>query len=133
MGKMKQQPLGICDFCLGAIPEGQWYTSKASPRLHCSITCKNVANSRSGSATRRVKLVERMAHGEWQNPAALHPPTRAEQAERARKGRLREVQEGRWRNPGLTPEAREINSRPHIHSGALANAIEKIKTGRQGD
>lgn len=126
---MKQQPLGTCDFCFGAIPAGRWYTSKGKPRLHCSTTCKNAANSQAGSSTRRAKVIERIARGAWQNPAVLRPPTSAEQAERARKGRLREVREGHWRNPGLTPEAREINSRPHIHSGPLASAIEKLKQG----
>lgn len=39
------------------------------------------------------------------------------------------MQEGRWRNPGLTPAAREINSRTHKHSGALAEANERFKAG----
>lgn len=86
-------------------------------------------NSRSGAPVRRQKAIERVASGQWQNPARIRPPTSIEQAERARKGRLREVAEGRWRNPGLNPQAQEINSRPHKHSGALASAIEKLKAG----
>lgn len=125
----KQQPTGICDHCLGMIQPGQWYTSKGSPRLYCSIDCRNTANSRAGNPVRVAKMVERVREGTWRNPAKLRPPTGAEQAERARKGRKREIAEGRWRNPGLTPEAREINSRPHKYSGALASAIEKLGAG----
>lgn len=35
----------------------------------------------------------------------------ATQSVASRTSRLREVAEGRWRNPGLTPEARRKNSR----------------------
>lgn len=41
----------------------------------------------------------------------------------------REVEEGRWRNPGQTPEAKAINSLPHKYTGALADALEKVRIG----
>lgn len=124
----KKQAIGICDFCLGDIPPdlGNW-TSKGTPRLHCSLVCRQTANSRAGNEERIAKVHVRVLLGEWQNPMHLRPPTPEEQSARSRKGRLREVADGTWRNPGLTDEAREINSRPHKHSGALASAIEKLK------
>ena len=124
----KIQPIGTCDHCLGPIPPGQWRTRRG-PRLYCSLECRNTANSRAGAEERGRKAKQRVHAGTWQNPAKLRPPTGEEQGARARKGRLREVAEGRWRNPGLTPEAREINSRPHKHSGFLASAIERLKAG----
>ena len=124
----KVQAIGICDLCLGEIPPdlGNW-TSKGKLRLHCSRECRNTANSRAGNEERIAKVHERVLLGEWVNPATIRPPTPEEQSARARKGRLREVADGSWRNPGLTPEAREINSRPEKHTGVLASAIERIK------
>ena len=127
----KKHPLGVCDLCNGPISPGDWYTSKRRPRLYCSIDCRNTANSRNGNPERVRKLRIAVAAGAWQNPAHLRPPTSAEQSDRSRQGRLREVAEGRWRNPGLTPEARAINSLPHKHSGPLAAAIEKLKVCRR--
>lgn len=124
----KTQPLGICDHCLGPIPPGQWRTRRG-PRLYCSIDCRNTANSRAGAEERGRKARARVQAGAWQNPAKLHPPDPANLSAGARRLRLREVAEGRWRNPGLTPEAREINSRPHKHTGHLAAAIERLKAG----
>jgi hypothetical protein len=74
-----------------------------------------------------------VATGEWQNPHQLNPPTSQEQAERARKGRKREVREGTWRNPALTAEAREKLSRPRQHQDnpILHSAIERLKQGEQ--
>jgi len=126
----KIRPLGICDHCGGAIRTGYWYTSKGQPRRYCSLDCRNTANSRAGASIRSQKQLEHVQKGEWQNPHLLNPPTGAEQARRARLGRRREVLAGCWRNPGLTPEAREINSRPRKHSGALASAIEKLKAAK---
>lgn len=130
----KIQPIGICDCCLQPIPpdQGNW-TSKGKPRLYCSIQCRNTGNSRAGNEVRTTKLHERVLLGEWVNPATIRPPTPEEQSARSRKGRLREVEEGTWRNPGLTPEAREINSLPHKHTGALASAIEKLKKMKMAD
>jgi len=126
----KLQPIGICDLCLQPIPPHLGnYTSKGTPRLHCSRECRNTANSRTGAPIRSQKILKRIERGEWSNPAELHPPDPQAVSEGIRRARLREVQEGRWRNPGLTPEAREINSRPHKHSGPLAEAIERFKAG----
>lgn len=124
----KTQPLGICDHCLGPIPPGQWRTRRG-PRLYCSLDCRNTANSRAGAEERGRKARARVQAGAWQNPAKLHPPDPANLSAGARRLRLREVAEGRWRNPGLPPEAREINSRPHKHTGPLAAAIERLKAG----
>jgi hypothetical protein len=125
----KSQPIGICDLCRGIIPPEDWYTSKGKPRMYCSIDCKNTANSRAGAPIRREKTLLRIARGEWQNPAELRPPTSDEQSYRARKGRKREVAEGRWRNPALSADARRKLSRPRKHEGILHLVIEKLKQG----
>lgn len=127
----KTAPLGICDLCGAKLDDP--YTSKGKPRRYCSVDCRNTGNSREGNPERVRKLHESVARGEWVNPHQVRPPTPEEQAARARKGRLREVAEGTWRNPGLTPEAREINSRPHKYSGPLAEAMERLKKGRMKD
>lgn len=127
----KTAPLGICDLCGGPIANP--YTSKGKPRLYCSRDCRNTANSRAGSLERGRKVRERIASGEWVNPATINPPDPAKIGTGVRRVRLREVAEGRWRNPGLTPEARAKNSEPHIHSGALADAIEKLRRGKMAD
>lgn len=127
----KIQPLGICDLCLGPIKDP--YTSKGKPRRYCSRECMNTANSRAGALERSRKAKERIAKGLWVNPHTIRPPTSEEQASRARKGYQRRVTEGRWHNPGQTPEARAINSLPHKHSGALAEAMEKLKHGKMAD
>jgi len=126
---VKRQPLGICDLCGGPIPLADWYTSKGRPRLYCSVECKCTANSRAGAPIRSKKILARIARGEWQNPAELRPPTSDEQAYRARKGRRREVADGRWRNPALSADAREKLSRPRKHNGLLHTVIEKLKQG----
>jgi hypothetical protein len=74
-----------------------------------------------------------LAEGTWINPVSITPPTPEEQGRRARIGRLKEVSAGTWRNPGLSPEAREINALPHKHSGALASAIHKLRHGKMSD
>lgn len=125
----KKQALGVCDDCLGAIPPDRWYTSKGKPRLYCSRECVNTGNSRAGAPIRSAKAKQRVASGEWQNPALLHPPTPQEQARRARLGRKREVENGRWQNPALSAEAKEKLSRPRKHDGALHRAIEKLGQG----
>lgn len=126
----KLQPIGICDQCLGDIPPdlGNW-TSKGLPRLHCSLVCRQTANSRAGNEERTAKLHERVLLGEWVNPATINPPDPANVGAGVRRVRLAEVSEGRWQNPGLTPEARAINSQPHKHDGPLASAIEKLGQG----
>ena len=83
----KRLPVGICDYCEGPIPPGDWFTRRG-PRLYCSVDCRNTANSRAGNAVRTAKQKARVAAGAWQNPAKLRPPTGEEQAARARKGRL---------------------------------------------
>lgn len=129
----KVEPLGICDFCKGPIPRQLWYTSKGKPRLYCSRDCRNTANSRAGASIRSVKQKERVRQGKWLNPMHIRPPTPAEQAERARKGRLREIAEGRWRNPALDPAARAKLSQPRKHSGPLHRALEKLRFGSTAD
>ena len=128
----KRLPLGICDHCRAEIPEeiGN-YTSKGKPRRYCSRNCQNTANSQAGADIRGQKVKQRMARGEWQNPAKLSPPTGKEQARRARLGRKREVEAGTWRNPALTDEAREKLSRPRKHGDnpALHSAMEKLRQG----
>ena len=126
----KQKPIGVCDHCEGPIPRGEWYTSKGTPRLHCSFECKQTANSRKGNPTRVSKLVKRVAAGLWKNPRdGLDSETIKQlQSTASRKGRLREVAEGRWRNPALTDEARKKLSRPRKHSDVLHSAIEKLRT-----
>ena len=127
----KQKPMGICDHCEGAIPPGDWYTSHGKPRLYCSIDCRNTANSRNGTPARTAKLRQAVAEGHWQNPHHLHPPTAAEQAARSRKGRLREVAEGRWRNPALDPAARAKLSTPRKYAAdpVLHSALEQLRQG----
>jgi len=93
------------------------------------VECRNTANSRAGAPIRSGKLLERIARGEWQNPVELRPPTSDEQAYRARKGRRREVAEGRWRNPALSDGARAKLSRPRKHKGLLHAVIEKLRRG----
>jgi hypothetical protein len=124
----KVQPIGVCDNCLGPIPEGQWY-HRRGPRLYCGVDCRNAGNSRAGAKVRQRKARERVARGEWQNPHHLNPPTPEEQSRRARLARSREVRAGTWRNPALTPEARKKLSRPRKHSGALHAALEKLRLG----
>lgn len=126
----KTAPIGVCDHCGGPIPAAQWYTSKRTARLHCSLECKQTANARAGAPVISRKNRERIASGEWRNPMTIRPPTSAEQAARARKARLREVAEGRWRNPALSDAARAKLSRPRKYSGDLAAAIEKLKAGQ---
>jgi hypothetical protein len=125
----KRAPIGICDQCGEPIPAGEWYTSKGRPRLHCSITCRQLANSRAGAPLRSKKAKIRVARGEWINPARLHPPDPAMIAAGISQARKTEVAEGRWRNPALTSAARKKLSRPRKHSGALHRAIEKLKQG----
>jgi len=129
MPSEKIQPLGVCDNCLGNIPKERWYTSKGKPRRYCSVECRNTGNSHEGEAVRHAKMLQRMERGEWRNPMQLRPPTPEEQAERARKGRLAEVEAGTWRNPALSDEAREKLSRPRKHFGVLASALEKLHQG----
>lgn len=125
----KTQKLGICDNCLGEIPKSRWYTSKGKPRRYCCVECRNAGNSHAGEATRYTKMMDQIRRGEWQNPAKLRPPTPEEQAEKARQARLAEVAAGTWRNPALSEAARTKLSRPRKHSGALADAIDKMNRG----
>jgi hypothetical protein len=131
----KEKPLGICDFCGGPIPKGEWYTSKGKPRLYCSLECKQTANSRNGNPVRIAKLIQRVAAGLWKNPreGLDSETTRRLNSIAAKKGRLREVAEGRWRNPALSEEARQKLSRPRKHTGALHRAIEKLRGGKMSD
>jgi hypothetical protein len=82
------------------------HTVKGKIRRFCSLMCRNTANSRAGNPERTRNLQERVARGEWVNPAHLRPRTSQEQAPRARLGRKREVAAGIWRNPALGAEAR---------------------------
>jgi len=72
-----------------------------------------------------------MAEGRWKKPASIRRPTGEEQAEHARRGRLREVAEGRWRNPALEDVARMKLSRPRVHGDdpTLHRALEKLRGG----
>lgn len=125
----KRLEIGVCDLCQGDIPKARWYTSKGTPRLYCSRNCMNTANSRAGTPLRSMKARQRIARGEWQNPAHLNPPDPANISRGVSQARWREVAAGRWRNPALSVEARAKLSRPRQHSGALHRAIEKLGQG----
>ena len=121
----KQAPLGICDVCGGPIPREEWYTSKrGTPRLHCSLDCKNAGNSRAGAEERGRKARQRVERGEWQNPARLNPPDPANVSAGISRSKKSAVEAGTWQNPALTDEARAKLIRPCKHNVALASAIE---------
>lgn len=126
----KVQPLGICDYCGGPINQ-DWYTSHGKPRRYCSVDCRNAGNSRAGAPIRSTKAKQRIAEGRWVNPRTQMTPeqTHAAASRTARTIRLREVREGRWRNPALSPEARAKLSRPRKLTGVLHQALERIRTG----
>lgn len=131
----KQQPIGICDLCLKPIPREQWYTRRG-PRLYCpGPDCRNTANSRAGAPIRSAKAIERVERGEWFNPRSelSDEENRRLNAQAAQLGRKREVDAGTWRNPALSDGARAKLSRPRKHTGALANAIEKLRSGTMND
>lgn len=109
----KTAPIGTCDYCLGPIHPDEHYTSKGQPKRYCCRDCRNTANSRNGNEIRTGKVRERVEAGQWVNPRERMTPEQisATQSVASRTGRLREVAEGRWRNPGLTPEARRENSK----------------------
>ena len=106
----KTAPIGICDHCGGPIALDEWYTRRG-PRRYCCRDCRNTANSRNGNPVRVAKVMQRVADGQWTNPRAnmTTEEISAIQSLASRKGRLREVAEGRWRNPGLSDEARATN------------------------
>ncbi len=126
----KTAPIGICDHCGGRIHPDEWYTRRG-PRRYCCTDCKNTANSRSTADVRSAKARQRVAAGTWQNPRDGMTPEQisAQQSEASRKARLREVEEGRWRNPALSDAAREKLSRPRKHAGLLHRVIEKLRGG----
>lgn len=130
---LKEQPLGICDHCLGKIPRKRWYTSKGKPRRYCCRDCRNTANSRAGAQARSEKAKARVARGEWQNPASINPPSPTVLSQRISCLRQQEVAAGTWRNPALGAAAREKLSRPRKYSGDLHSAIEKLKRGKMSD
>lgn len=129
--RAKIKSVGVCDLCGGAIPRGEWYTSKGAPRLHCSIECRQTANSRAGNPKRIAKLRQAIARGEWQNPRALMTPEEISKAQShaSKTARTREVKEGRWRNPALGAKARKKLSRPRKHHGRLHRALEMLREG----
>jgi|GEM_PF-2097130 len=136
----KRLPIGICDLCGEPFPAGvSHYTTKGKPRLHCSIECRQTANSRAGNPKRVRKVKERISRGEWENPSAFvredaTDEEREEQRRRigvgAKRIRDAEVREGRWRNPALNDAAREKLSRPRtIDDPVLHRAIERLGHG----
>lgn len=129
--RAKIRSVGVCDLCGGAIPRGEWYTSKGAPRLHCSLECKQTANSRAGNPKRIAKLRQAIARGEWQNPRAHMTPEEISkaQAHASKTARTREVAAGRWRNPALDAKARKKLSRPRKHYGRLHRALELLRAG----
>lgn len=108
----KTAPIGTCDHCLGPIHADEHYTSKGQPRRYCCRDCRNTANSRNSAPIRIEKARERVDTGQWVNPRELMTPEQisATQSAASRVGRLREIAEGGWRNPGLSPESRAKNS-----------------------
>lgn len=133
----KTLPLGICDNCGESFPPQLSLYTKHGPRRYCSIECRNTGNSRAGAPIRAARQRERVASGEWQSPYTYMTAEEisAAHAKAARTGRLREVAAGRWRNPALSPAAREKLSRPRKHGDnpALHSAIEKMHGGRMSD
>lgn len=128
----KTAALGICDQCGGEIPPHLGdYTSKGSPRLHCSRDCRNTANSRAGAEERGRQARLRVAHGQWVNPATINKPDPANISAGVSLARKAEVEAGTWRNPALDDEAREKLSRPRVHTDdpILHSAIEKLGRG----
>ena len=103
------------------------------PRRYCSVECRNAGNSRAGAHIRAEKMQARVVAGEWRHPHEYMTPEQISetQSKVARRGRLREVAEGRWRNPALSPAAREKLSRPRKHGDnpALHRALEKFRQG----
>lgn len=127
----KRAPLGTCDLCDTVMPANRWYTSKGTPRLYCSRDCRNTANSRHGSAVRSQKVRERIARGEWTNPAEITKPDPAKVGAGVSRARKAEVEAGTWRNPALTAEARRKLSRPRKHQGQLHSVLQKLKQGQK--
>jgi len=113
----------LCELCGRPLDEGDGrYTRKGKRRRFCSRECRNAHNSRAGAAIRAQKQRARVARGEWRSPLdavrdnpARYQAWRARVAEGVRRARRQEVAEGRWRNPALSPEAREKLSRPRKH------------------
>ena len=128
----KTAPIGICDHCGGPIPPDEWY-HRRGPRRYCCIDCRNAANSQNSKAIRSAKTIERIEAGTWFNPRSRMTPEaiHAAQSNASRKGRLREVAEGRWRNPALDDAAREKLSRPRKYADnpVLHRALERLRTG----
>jgi hypothetical protein len=122
----KKAPIGICDLCGEEIPRDRWYTRRG-PRLYCSRECRNTANSRVGIPVRREKALQRIASGQWVNPASICKPSFEALSAGVSLSKKRAVAEGRWINPALSPEAREKLSRPRKYSGALHRAMEKLR------
>jgi len=128
----KVEPIGICDHCGDPIPRGEWRTSHGRPRRFCSVDCRNTANSRAGALIRSVKAKKRVAAGVWKNPRSFLSvkENRELNVNAARKGRQREIAEGRWRNPALDDAAREKLSRPRTVTDPLVHrAIELMRQG----
>lgn len=125
----KHAPIGICDLCGSQMPRDRWY-HRRGPRLYCSIDCRNTANSRAGAPVRGQRQRERVASGEWENPAHLNPPDPANIGAGVSAHRRQEVAGGTWRNPALDQAAREKLSRPRRHGDnpALHGAIERLRT-----
>lgn len=90
----KVAPVGTCDYCGKGIPVGEWWTSKGRPRLHCSLECRQAANSRK-MENRAEWMRERIESGDWVNPATINKPTSETISKNSRAARLREVEEGR--------------------------------------
>jgi DNA-binding XRE family transcriptional regulator len=133
----KIKPLGVCDLCGERFPSGvSLYTSKGTPRLFCSLECRNTANSRAGAPIRSRKMHERIQRGEWQNPAeSMTEEDRREYARRGGQVRAKQHREalaaGTWQNPANAPGAREKLSRPRRHGDnpLLHSAMKKLDSG----
>ncbi len=128
MSTEKNAPIGICDHCLGPIHPDEHYTSKGQPRRYCCRDCRNTANSRNSTAIRIEKAKANVAAGTWYNPRS--ELTREQiseiQSRAATTARTRERAEGRWRNPGLSPESRAKNSAKQNQRFADPAQREKI-------
>lgn len=137
----KLAALGVCDHCGEPFPEGvSPYTTKGTPRLCCSRTCRNALNSRRGAEKRSRQAKARVQRGAWENPSPLLQDDLTEEerdaylqavSEGVSAARKAEVEVGTWRNPALSAEAREKLSQPRVHGDnpALHRAIEKLGHG----
>ena len=116
------------------------YTTRGTPRLHCSVECRNRANAKKSAPAQRQRQLRRVHAGMWLNPNPVTQEAATEDqiahwrrrvGEAASRTRRREIKEGRWRNPALDAGAREKLGRPRTlgDNPALHQALKKKRRG----